>query len=104
MVAMAVLTHHPLPYAARAFMPAHPDLPRSAGVPAQLANERYVEALARIVYYWAYPAVDTYGRTNGFLPGVPMSNTSYLADHMSPAQRWVVSANNDTFYGAGFAN
>jgi len=84
-------------------MPAHPDLPRSAGVPAQLANERYVEALARIVYYWGYPAVDTFGRTTMY-PGAPMSTTSYLADHMSPAQRWVVSPNNDTFSAAGFAN
>ena len=41
-----------------------PDLARSAGVPAQLANEDYVEALARIVYYWGYPAVDGFGRTS----------------------------------------
>jgi hypothetical protein len=39
-----------LSYLARAFNPAHPDLARSAGVPAQLANEAYVEALARVVY------------------------------------------------------
>ena len=45
-------------YTARAFNPAHADLPRSAGVPARLANEDYVESLARIVYYWAYPAID----------------------------------------------
>ena len=42
-----------VPYTARAFNPAHADLPRSAGIPAQLANEDYVEALARVVYYWA---------------------------------------------------
>jgi hypothetical protein len=106
-----------MPYAARAFTPAHGDLARSAGVPARLANERYVEALARIVYYWGYPAVDANGRTNmweimkkgpgamlGILPGAPMNTTSYLADYISPTQRWVVSPNNDTLYGAGFAN
>jgi hypothetical protein len=38
-----------VPYPVRAFTPAHGDLPRSAGVPAQLANDEYVEALARIV-------------------------------------------------------
>ena len=38
-----------VPYTARAFTPAHGDLARSAGVPAELANEAYVEALARIV-------------------------------------------------------
>ncbi len=106
-----------VPYAARAFTPAHPDLARSAGVPAQLANEKYVEALGRVVYYWGYPSVDTFGRTNmweimkagpgtmlGLLPGAPMNTTGCLADYMSPAQRWVVTPNNDTIYGAGFAN
>ena len=43
---------------ARGFDPAHPDLPRSAGITAQLANEDYVKALGRVVYYWAYPAID----------------------------------------------
>jgi hypothetical protein len=52
------------PYTARAFTPAHGDLPRSAGVPAQLANDEYVEALARIVYYWGYPAIDVMTRTS----------------------------------------
>ena len=52
-----------VPYTARAFAPAHSDLARSAGVPAQLAYEQYVEALARIVYYWAYPAIDVMTRT-----------------------------------------
>jgi hypothetical protein len=51
-----------IPYTARAFNPAHADLARSAGVPARLANEAYVEALARIVYYWGYAAVDQFGR------------------------------------------
>jgi hypothetical protein len=52
-----------VPYVARAFNPAHGALPRSAGVPARLANEDYVEALARVVYYWAYPAIDITSRT-----------------------------------------
>lgn len=106
-----------VPYTVRAFTPAHGGLARSAGVPARLANETYVEALARIVYYWGYAAVDGFGRTNmweimkggpgamlGLLPGAPMNTTSCLADYLSPAQRWVVTPNNDTFYGAGFAN
>jgi hypothetical protein len=106
-----------VPYAARAFTPAHADLARSAGVPAQLANDEYVGALARIVYYWGYPAVDGFGRTNmwqimkdgpgsmlGLLPGAPMNTTGCLGDYMSASQRWVVTPNNDTIYGAGFAN
>jgi hypothetical protein len=51
-------TNPQVPYPVRAFTPAHGDLAGSHGVPAQLANEEYVEALARIVYYWGYPAVD----------------------------------------------
>jgi hypothetical protein len=106
-----------VPYTARAFNPAHADLARSAGVPARLANEAYVEALARIVYYWGYPAVDQLGRTGmwemlksgpglmfGILPGGPMNTSACLTDYLPPSQRFVVTPNNDTFYGIGFAN
>lgn len=105
-----------LPYTARSLNPAHPDLARSAGVPAQLANEEYVKALARVVYYWAYPAIDQQGRQNmweimkepglmyGILPGAPMNTTGSLNDYLPPSQRFVVCPNNDTFYGPGFAH
>jgi hypothetical protein len=106
-----------VPYTARAFNPAHGDLPRSAGVPARLANEEYVEALARVVYYWAYPAVDIFGRTSmwetmkdgpgmmlGTAPGGPVNTSSCLTDYLPPAQRIVVTPNNDTFYGATFVD
>ena len=106
-----------VPYAARAFNPAHRDLPRSAGMPAQLANEDYVEALARVVYYWAYPAVDIFGRTSmwetmkngpgmmlGTAPGGPVNTSSCITDYLPPAQRIVVTPNNDTFYGATFVD
>lgn len=105
-----------MPYTARAFNPAHPDLARSGGIPARLANEAYVEALARIVYYWAYPAVDQFGRQSmwemlkkpglmfGLLPGAPRNMTGALGDYLPPAQRFVVTPNNDTFYGPGFAD
>jgi hypothetical protein len=99
-----------------AFDPAHADLPRSAGVPARLANEDYVKALARIVYYWAYPAVDIFGRTegmwplmkdgpgimNGTAPGAPANESSCLAGYLPSAQRIIVTPNHDTFYGAAF--
>jgi hypothetical protein len=39
-------------------------LANAAGVPAQLADGRSVVSLARIVYYWGAPAVDTFGRTS----------------------------------------
>jgi hypothetical protein len=86
-------------------------------VPAQLANEEYVEALARVVYYWAYPAVDIFGRTSmwetmkdgpgmmlGTAPGGPVNTSSCIADYLPPAQRIVVTPNNDTFYGATFVD
>jgi hypothetical protein len=104
-----------VPYTARAFNPAHPDLARSAGVPAKLANEAYVEALASIVYYWAYPAVDIFGRTSmwelmkggpgvmfGVGPGSPVNASGCIANYLPPAQRIVVTPNNDTFYGEAF--
>jgi hypothetical protein len=106
-----------VPYPARAFTPAHGDLARSAGVPARLANEAYVEALARIVYYWAYPAVDVFGRTSmwetmkdgpgmmlGTAPGAPVNTSSCLTSYLPPAQRIVVTPNNDTFYGVSFVD
>ena len=103
---------------ARAFTAAHTDLPDAAGVPARLANENYVAALARIVYYWGYPAVDTFGRTScweamkksgpgaalGLFPGAPKNRTGYLADYMPAQQRKVVTPNNDTIYGVCFAD
>jgi Protein of unknown function (DUF1254)/Sulfatase len=88
------------------------DLPRSAGIPAQLANEAYAEALARIVYYWAYPAIDVTSRTTmwelmkegpglmfGIAPGSPVNDNGCLSGYLPPAQRIVVTPNNDTFYG-----
>jgi hypothetical protein len=104
-------------YVARAFNPAHPDLARSGGVPAQLANEAYVEALARIVYYWAYPAIDQQGRHSmweimkdgpglmfGMVPGAPRNTMGTMGAYLVPAQRIVVTPNNDTFYGGAFAD
>ena len=63
---MSATSSSTVPYVARAFTPVHPDLKDAAGVPAGIANERYVESLARIVYYWGYPAVDTLGRTSAW--------------------------------------
>jgi hypothetical protein len=105
-------------YIARQFTPAHPDLPNAEGVPAQLANERYVEALAHVVYYWGYPAVNAFGRTStwelmkdagpgaamGLFPGSPKNRMGYLDDYMPAAQRKVVTPNNDTIYGSCFAD
>ena len=105
-------------YLVRSLKPAHPNLANAAGVPAELANERYVEALARIVYYWGYPAIDTLGRTSswelmkkagpgatmGLFPGAPKNQMGYLDDYMPPAQRKVVTPNNDTIYGAGLVD
>lgn len=103
--------------AAQSFVPGRPDLPHARGVAATVASEAFVEALGRVVFYWGYPAVDAFGRTNmwaimagrrgtmlGILPAGPKNHTGGLADYMSPAQRWVVTPNSDTFYGAGFAD
>src|SRR6516162_605206 len=97
------------PYTVRAFTPAHGDLARSGGIPAQLANEDYVQALARIVYYWGYPAIDIMTRTGqwetvkqgpgvllGLFPGGPVNTSGCLSDYLPPPQRMVVTPNNDT--------
>jgi hypothetical protein len=63
-VAVHAQTGPQAPYTARELTPAHGDLARSAGVPAKLANEEFVEALARVVYYWGYPAIDVMTRTS----------------------------------------
>jgi hypothetical protein len=110
-------TRPQVPYPARAFTPAHGDLARSGGVPAQLANEEYVEALARLVYYWSYPAIDVMTRTSqwetmkqgpgavlGVFPGGPVNTGGCLSDYMAPSQRMVVTPNNDTIYMSGFAD
>jgi hypothetical protein len=104
-------------YLARAFNPAHPDLARSAAVPAQLGNESYVDALARLVYYWAYPAIDVTSRTSmwdlmkngpgtmfGVGPGSPVNESGCIASYLPPTQRIIVTPNSDTFYGEAFVD
>jgi len=104
-------------YTVHAFTPAHGDLARSGGIPAQLANEDFVQALARIVYYWGYPAIDIMTRTGqwetvkqgpgvllGLFPGGPVNTSGCLSDYMPPPQRMVVTPNNDTIYMSGFVN
>ena len=115
--AVQAQTSAQVPYPARAFTPAHGDLARSGGVPAELANEEYVEALARLVYYWGYPAIDVMTRTGqwetlkqgpgtvlGIFPGGPVNTGGCLSDYMAPSQRMVVTPNNDTIYMSGFAD
>ncbi|WHO40516.1 DUF1254 domain-containing protein [Sphingobium sp. AP49] len=101
-----------------AFIPAHADLANGAGAPARMASEHYVEALARIVYIWGHPLVNTFGRTStwslmegkgpgmamGLFPGSPKNRMGYVDDYLPAAQRKVVTPNNDTIYGACFAD
>lgn len=105
-------------YGVRQFTPAHAGLKNGAGVPASLASEHYVEALARVVYVWGHPLVNTVGRTStwelmkdhgpgmamGLFPGCPKNWMGYVDDCLPAAQRKVVTPNNDTIYGACFAD
>ena len=107
-----------IPSVVRQFTTAHPDLKNGAGVPASLASEHYVEALARVVYVWGHPLVNTFGRTStwelmegkgpgmamGLFPGSPRNRMGYVDDYLPAAQRKVVTPNNDTIYGACFAD
>ena len=44
------------------------------------------------------------GRDDGAFPGAPKNRMGYLDDYMPASQRKVVTPNNDTIYGAGFAD
>ena len=44
------------------------------------------------------------GATLGLFPGAPKNVMGYLDDYMSPAQRKVVTPNNDTIYGVSFVD
>lgn len=79
---------------ARAFTPAHAGLARSAGVPAALAGESYVKALASVVYYWGYPAVDTFGRTSmwALMDGkAGLHSGSCRAHRRTAPERWLIT-------------
>ena len=102
-------------YLSRSLIPAHPGLANGAGVAAGIAADNYIQSLARIVYYWGYPAVNTFGRTSswaimkdgpgatmGLFPGAPKNTMGYLDNVMASSQRKVVTPNRDTIYGAGF--
>jgi hypothetical protein len=104
-------------YVARAFTVVDGALARPADGHAQLADEAYVEALARVVYYWAYPAVDLIRRTSqweimkagpgtiaGLFPAGPVSTMGYLADFVPRAQRMIVTPNHDTIDGVAIAD
>jgi hypothetical protein len=44
------------------------------------------------------------GATMGLFPGAPKNRMGYLDDYIPASQRKVVTPNNDTIYGAGFAD
>ncbi|MEP9357358.1 DUF1254 domain-containing protein [Sphingomonas sp. KR3-1] len=106
------------PYRVRQFTPANPALANGGGVPASIASARYVEALARVVYMWGHPLVNTFGRSStwalmeghgpgmamGLFPGAPKNWMGYVDDYLPPSQRHVVTPNNDTIYGACFGD
>lgn len=101
-----------------AFSPAHPQLKNGAAVPALLASHHYAEALARVIYVWGHPLVNTFRRTStwelmkghgpgmamGLFPGSPKNHMGYVDDYLPASQRKVVTPNNDTIYGACFAD
>ncbi|MGH8036909.1 MAG: DUF1254 domain-containing protein [Stenotrophomonas sp.] len=107
---------HPAQVAA--FSPAHPDLANGAAVPARVASHHYAEALARVIYIWGHPLVNTFRRTStwelmkghgpgmamGLFPGSPKNHMGYVDDYLPAAQRKIVTPNNDTIYGACFAD
>jgi len=111
-------SNSPAEQASNAFNPANPNLKNGAGVPARVASQQYAEALARVVYVWGHPLVNTFRRTStwelmkghgpgmamGLFPGSPKNHMGYVDDYLPAAQRKIVTPNNDTIYGACFAD
>jgi hypothetical protein len=81
---------------------------------ARRANEQYVESLARVLHYWGYPAVDTFGRTSmweamktagpgatlGLFPGALKNMMGYLDDYIA-AQGGHAQQRHDLRVGLG---
>ncbi|MFJ1269874.1 DUF1254 domain-containing protein [Legionella lytica] len=85
------------------------------GVPkGTIMTPAYSKALARNIYIWGWPLVNSYNRrtmfakapapglNGGILPVAPVGYVSMLTDYISPAQRWVAHPNQDVVYGFGF--
>lgn len=80
-------------------------------VPGTRLTEGYARAVARDVYFWAWPLVNIYnrrvnfqalpgpGRLGGVLPAAPPNQLSMLTDYVSPSEREVACPNQDVVYG-----
>ncbi len=109
-------TKRTVPYTAQELNPADGHLPQGAAAPAIVSSQAYVKSLAKIVYYWAYPMVNLFARTNqwevmkkpglylGMFPAAPENRISYQTNLLLPSQRWIVSPTMDTIYGSSFLN
>ncbi len=76
-------------------------------------TESYARAVARDVYFWAWPMVNVYnrrigfrdltepGRLGGSLPAAPPNQLSMLTDYVEPTERDVACPNQDVVYGGG---
>lgn len=89
----------------------------AANVPGPVAGTRltepYARAVARNVYFWAWPMVNVYNRRVGFstlkepgllggvLPAAPPNRLSMLTNYIDPSEREVACPNQDVVYGGG---
>jgi hypothetical protein len=74
----------------------------------------YVQMVGRMAYVWGYPLVNAHNRRvaitsapkpgllGGIVPVAPAGYNSMLTDYLDPAERFIVTPNQDVVYGAGF--
>jgi hypothetical protein len=82
-------------------------------VPGTRLTEAYARAVARDIYFWAWPMVNVYNRRvlfqdlkepgllGGVLPAAPPNRLCMLTDYIEPSEREVACPNQDVAYGAG---
>ena len=80
------------------------------------ALEEYAYHWGVLAYVWGWPAVNLHnrresdrpvpepGRDGGVLPAAPINYICFLTDYLAADQREIVTPNQDTVYGSGFAD
>ncbi len=82
-------------------------------VPGTRLTEAYARAVARDIYFWAWPMANVFnrrmgfkdlpepGRLGGVLPAAPPNRLTMLTDYIEPSEREVACPNQDVAYGGG---
>jgi hypothetical protein len=78
-------------------------------------DEEYAYTVGKLAYVWGWPAVNLHNRREssrpiprsfiqGAIPAAPVNRITMLVDYIRPDERAIVTPNQDTVYGQGFAD